>query len=267
MTRHAKGIGTAWLRRYVALTAALVLVSGCAAVNRLREAQDAFNQGAAAENAQRLTPGDATEAVTALTSVRTSYASALQSLEHLSDREQTSLKNDGLWGAALTLKALCQWRLGEYGKALDSATEARANTGAQIYPRDQALLVALPGLIKTDQAFAKTHQGQSLTEINELLVGPNGAVNDIAAGRNAVGPNHPVQVYLIQGQLAAYRNYMEAAWTLNRATIPATDPARVAAEANLKALNDVLKALATGDGERTRLVAYWAKLLALPGPV
>lgn len=267
MMRTRMGTGSAWLRRSVALALVVVLADGCATVNRLREAQDAFNQGAAAENAQRLVPGTAADTLTSLTSVRTSYATALQSLEKLSDDERKSLRDDGLLGAALTLKALCQWRLGEYDKALATVVDAKKDTPEQIYPRDQALLLALPGLIKTDQAYDKTLKKESFGDIKELLVGTSGAVSDIQKARGAVGDKHPVQIYLIQAQLAAYRNYMVAVDVLKeRATVPADDPARVAAQDNLKQLNDLLRELSTDDTQRKALVQYWAKLCALGIP-
>lgn len=267
MKMHIARDRSALLRHSVAIALVVVLADGCTTVDRLREAQDAFNQGAAAENAQRLVPGNAADTLTSLTSVRTSYATALQSLEKLSDDEKKSLRDDGLWGAALTLKALCQWRLGEYDKALATAVEARKDTPEQIYPRDQALLLALPGLIKTDQAYAKILDKQSFPAIKELLVGDAGAVSDIRKARAAVGDKHPVQIYLIQAQLAAYRNYMVAVDELQqKATVPAGDPARLAAQDNLRQLNDVLRELSTDDAQRKALVQYWAKLCALAVP-
>lgn len=254
-------------RRLAVCLAVALLLSGCAATNHLRDAQAAFNDGAAAENAERLAPGEAEAALTSLAAARTSYASALQSLAQLEDDGQDRLRSDGLWGTALTLKAMCQWRLGNYDAALATAHEAEANTPEQIYPRDRALLVALPGLIKTDQAYALIASHGSLADVNALLVGPTGAVQDLQQARAAVDPDHPLQAYLIQAQLAAYRNYMVAAHTLNGgATIPATDQARQAAEINLNRLNQVLNSVGADDAQRRTLVQYWAKLCALEVP-
>src|SRR4051812_28872527 len=95
----------------------LALASGCASVNRLREAHDAFNQAAAVENAQRFDSNPAS-ATASLSAVRTGYASALLSLDKMESADERSLRQDGLWGTALTLKALCQWRLGQFQQAL-----------------------------------------------------------------------------------------------------------------------------------------------------
>ena len=265
MTALRAKSGSIWLRRCVALVFLVLLAAGCASVNRLREAQDAFSQGAAAENAQRLVPGNPADTLTSLSSVRTSYASALQSLEQLSADERRSLREQGLWGTALTLKALCQWRLGEYAKALATAAEAQQDTPEQIYPRDRALLLALPGLIKTDQADAKILQKQSFPEVKELLVGPSGAVQDIQNARAAVGAEHPVQLYLIQAQLAAYRNYMVAVHVFQNASVPDGDPARESAKEQLRQLNELLKKSAD-EAQRASVVQYWAKLCSFTVP-
>jgi hypothetical protein len=248
------------------------LVAGCASVNRLREAQDAFNQAAAAENTLRLESarpheGSASDAPAVWSVSRNGYSSALLSLEKLDKADEKKLRDDGLWGTALTLKALSQWRLGLFSKALATAGDAQKNAGDQVYPRDRALLAALPGLIKTDQAYSKIiGTSPSLTDVRELLVGQNGAVADIQSARGRVDRQHPVQVYLVQAQLAAYRNLMVALDRLdNHATVPESDPARAQAIEHLKELADLLKAQPAATGGQD-LVQYWSLLCALPLP-
>jgi len=251
--------------RCVSVFVAAALVTGCVSINRLREAQDAFNQAAAAENAVRI---DATpaEATASLTSISSGYASALLSLNKISSGDEQSLQSDGLWGTALTLKALCQWRLGQYSAALSNAEVAQEFATNQIYPRDQALLIALPGLIKTDQAYTKILGGAPFADVEALLVGPMGAVSDLQKARASVDKNHPVHVYLIQAQLAIYRNYTVAEDRLNhQATVPANSPARANAVSQLAELNDLLKKQ-KADGPSRQLVTYWAYLCGLGPP-
>jgi hypothetical protein len=250
----------------------ILLVAGCAGVNRLREAQDAFNQAAAAENVLRLESaraqeGNASDAPAAWSVARNGYASALLSLEKLDKADEKKLRDDGLWGTALTLKALSQWRLGLFSKALATAGEAQKNASDQVYPRDRALLAALPGLIKTDQAYNKIlSSNPSLPEIQALLVGQNGAVANIQSARALADKQHPVQIYLIQAQLAGYRNFMVAQDRLNNhATVPENHPARADAIKHLKELDALLKAQPAVSGGKN-LVQEWALLCALPLP-
>ena len=78
--------------------------------------------------------------------------------------------------------------------------------------------------------------------------------------------DHPVQIYLLQSQLAAYRNFMVAQDRLNRhATVPANHPARINAGAQLKELDRLLKAQKAGL-TGVNLVNYWVELCALDSP-
>jgi len=243
----------------------ITVTAGCASVNRLREAQDSFNQAAAAENTLRFDSNPA-DAVANLGSVRSGYASAVLSLDKIDDYDKKQLLDDGLWGSALTLKALSQWRLGLFSKALATASEAQKNSGEQMYPRDRAVLVALPGLIKTDQAYDKILNKKPLEEVLALLIGPSGAIANIQNAQLSVDKDHPVQVYLIQAQLAAYRNYMVAQDRLNNhATIAADDPARMKANEQLVELNRLLQSQQPGPAAQT-LISYWVKLCALDMP-
>lgn len=242
-----------------------VSVVGCTSVNRLREAQDAFSRTAATENALHF-DSNPTDAAANLGSMRSGYASALLSLEKIENDDEKILRRDGLWGTALTLKALCQWRLGKYPEALVTAGEAQQNAGDQSSPRDRAIVKALPGLIKTDQAYDKIVNNKPMQEVQDLLTGPTGAIAGIQNARLMVEKDHPVQVYLIQAQLAAYRNFMVAQDRLNNhATIAEDDPVRKNANEQLAELNRMLKTRQSGPAGQT-IITYWVKLCALDMP-
>ncbi len=272
---HPRSLPVHTARRRAGLAAlALVValaVGGCASVNHLRDAQDAFNAAAAADNDQRLTPA-ADDAVTALSSARSGYASALLSLEKLETGGAGSLRRDGLWGTALTLRALCQWRLGQYAEAMATAAEAQRATPGPIDPRDRAVLAALPGLIKTDQAYARIMAAPAgadatrLADIRELLVGTRGAIADLQAARAMTDANHPVQVYLVQAQLAAYRNYLVARDRFMVPRVPlTTEPERAEANAQLTELDRLVR-LADSGSAATDLVNYWVRVCGLKPP-
>jgi hypothetical protein len=291
-----------WLPTLV-LTVVLVAMAGCQSVNHLRDAQEAFNRAATLENKLRYAANDpntlfkteASEALTEVGSVQSSYAAALLSLENV---DEAKLKQDRLWGSALTLKALTQWRLGRYEDALTTANTAKANSN-QLFPRDAAIVEALPGLIKIDLAYARIRQMKPflkktedissadleqknqaivqentpifLKEIKPRLVGDTGeaegsAVQDLHRARAQVEPDRPVHIYLIQAQLAALRNYEVAYTKCYGDTPPADDPAQQVAAWNLWDLQEILQKNAGADypgSDGQRWIARWEARYAL----
>ncbi len=254
-----------------ALTLALVLslfVAGCQTASSLRDAQDIFNRAAAAENAlrsdlSRPLEGSGADTMTGLGAVRGGYAGALLVLNRITSGSADKLRNDQLLGDALTLKALCEWRLGRFSTAVATAQSAQSAAADQLFPRDRALLRAMPGLIKADQAYQKILERKPLAEVEALLVSNNGAVADVLAARELVDRDHPVQIFLLQAQLAAYRNFTVAVFRLNNnAAVPVEHPARTKANTQLKELDRLCKATGVGPN----LVNYWQKLCGLDMP-
>ena len=269
-SRSRRLLSIAFLR-VATVTLSLVLslfAAGCQTASSLRDAQDTFNRAAAAENALRsdldrpLDDGGS-ETMIGLGAVRSGYASALLLLNRIVSESSDKLRNDQLLGDALTLKALCEWRLGQFSNAVATVQSAQSAAADQLFPRHRALLRALPGLIKTDQAYQKIMERKPLTEIEQLLVSGNGAVADLQAAREGVDRDHPVQIFLLQAQLAAYRNFTVAEFRLNNnATVPVEHPARTRANTQLKELDRLCKAASVGPN----LVNYWQKLCALDFP-
>src|SRR3989441_10537444 len=111
--------------RVPAVTLSLILslfAAGCQTVSSLRDAQDTFNRAAAAENAlrsdlNRPLDGNGAETMIGLGAVRSGYASALLLLNRITSESADKLRNDQLLGDALTLKAVCEWRLGQFSNA------------------------------------------------------------------------------------------------------------------------------------------------------
>src|SRR2546425_11954000 len=111
--------------RVAVVTLSLILslfAAGCQTVSSLRDAQDTFNRAAAAENAlrsdlNRPLDGNGAETMIGLGAVRSGYASALLLLNRITSESADKLRNDQLLGDALTLKAVCEWRLGQFSNA------------------------------------------------------------------------------------------------------------------------------------------------------
>jgi hypothetical protein len=265
----------------IVLLVATATASGCGVIptstNRLREAQEAFNQAATAETQLQfdveLPEGPVQGQLARNTTIQNGYASALLSLGKIEQQDVERLKSDKLWGNVLALKALAQWKLGLLDQARQTAAEAQQAGGDQLLPRDQALLLALPGLIKVDEAFAAlqrlpaepsaTQRAAALQNV-QLLV--SDAVSGIDKGRVAAGAAHPVQVYLIQAELAAFRNLQFAQETLGEGDDRALPAAR---RAEVQRLLKDLKCQTERLKAPSSIVSYWAGRLTLtpePGP-
>jgi hypothetical protein len=269
--RHARPL----LAAALAVVLLATLHAGCTSVNRLREAQAAFNEAAAAESQLRfgdaLAEGPTQGQLTQNTTIQNGYASALLSLDKLEGRDVQRLKQDRLWGNVLALRALAQWKLGLLDKARDTAREAQQVGADEIFPRDRALLLALPGLIKTDEAFAALQRlpaaatpAQRATTLRNVQLLIADAADAIDRGRAAADPAHPVHVYLLQARLAAIRNLQVAQQRLgdgDARTLPADR--REETQGLLKELRCRSEQLDL----RSDPTAYWANKLSLtPAP-
>lgn len=113
------------LVRALTLAVTIIALSGCAAYH-LRDAQNAFNEGSQLEWRQHtgtpVTGKDAFsqpdvlyQAATDGNASAASYLYANEALDYLLSEKRASLVEDNLLGTALTLKALCLWRLDDPG--------------------------------------------------------------------------------------------------------------------------------------------------------
>jgi hypothetical protein len=285
--------------RLIGIAALLSFGAGCAVVN-LRDAQDAFNQAAAAETLARdalepiaflsqVTP-DGTklegslqgrkatsvsfDPVTELARARAGYAAAVSIISRLEDdiRERGRLRQDKLLGVALTLKALAQWRLGLYPEAAATAERAEQEAGDQIFPRDRALLKALPGLVRNDEAFRKIYRqwpaGQRdavFTEVRNLLDNSRTILGQARTLIDADDKRHPVLIYLIQAQLATYQNRRDAYQYLGKdGQVPQDE--RKLAQGDYCALKALLEALEIDKTRRSTALLNWRQRLVLTEP-
>jgi len=120
----------------------LVLTS-CSGFKHLDKAQDKFSKAATLE----MNPlSNSPEWPSVYYSF--AYAHVQKSLKY-----QANLKKYGLHSTALTLKALCEWKLSKYDLAQQTAKEALAQM--TVPSRDKTLMSALPGLILIEETNAK----------------------------------------------------------------------------------------------------------------
>jgi len=240
-----------------------LLLAGCAQLTpisvarELREAQSAFSEAAAAENALALEqPGPAGAAAA---SASTGYAVAARIAAELRAARRPALEREGLYCPTVTLEALALWRLGRGEAACALARAEPLCLAPDAAARDRVLLVALPGLVAVDEADALTRDGERdyaavhgrVSEAREQLR---------AAGRLA--SDRSLATYLVMSELAALAAWRQALFD------EGLDPAQqAAARTELDAARDELmaryRALACASGNRefaARSLDYWNAL-------
>src|SRR5262245_52301696 len=111
-------------RRFLAIPLLLLLLcavqSGCAA-RQIRAAQDAFNEAARSENAQRAAVLNGGHPTIDASSAAASYRTALKLLDAELEAHQVDLTQEKLLGTALMLKAMALWRLADLEAGSKSA--------------------------------------------------------------------------------------------------------------------------------------------------
>jgi|SRR5262245_8630731 len=195
----------------------LLWLAACAHVNHLRDAQETFSRTAEAENRMANAARDdlfrssATGANDA-GQISAGYTAALLSLDKLEQDSEAvaKLKSDRLYGNVLALRAMIYWRLQKYDKAAEEAKKALASD-IEKGSRDFALMMALPGLVASDQARAQILAStQENIPLDSIFAKLNTADAILCDADRSVAANHPVRVYLGVSALAVLRNAQEA---------------------------------------------------------
>jgi len=142
-------------KRIVVAFLLLALTLGCGA-HRLKQAQDSYNQAARIEARASLEEEASTgDPLQGDAQALRNYRVALALTDEALDRYAGGLRKDRLYGTALMLKALCEWRIAALDRDADpdqvqavvAEIEHRVRTeGIVLGTRDRVLLKALPGL-------------------------------------------------------------------------------------------------------------------------
>jgi hypothetical protein len=207
--RMAKGCGIGYVEgtlRVVLCVIGIVLLGGCVShVKELRDAQDQFNTAASLENQLKLDPRNID--ASAIGSITASYRLSLTTVSNLIDKNKGDFEKDKLLGVAYTLKALTEWRLGDYNSARTTADSGRQLPEGTLFPRDRALLEALPGLIKNDQAYQHLAEGNYLyVDIKRLLTD---SLKDIDEGMKVGSAGENLRLFFLVSKLAVLKNWFD----------------------------------------------------------
>ncbi len=243
--------------------AATGFLGGCVEnAKTIREAQAEFSRAAQIENRSLL---GAEQGVQASTEAATNYRMVATTLQKLVAEKSGALKKDNLLCTAMALEALSWWRLGDYTTALqisdNSASCSDSSVPAGSQPaRDLALFRALPGLILIDQANQKaSNPAQTVAQFNEIMSMLTSADQKIETARTDIGPGNPLQLYLIQSQLAIVRNWQFAIYKENLIRDLLICETGHARQQSVKLLSELACASlgVPGDQSSQQLLAYW----------
>lgn len=253
--------------RVLLILAGLSVISGCIShIQKLREVQNHFNAAALLENQLKIDPlsGDA---LAINTQANASYHLSLKLLTELIDKKEQELRNDDLLGTAYTLKALAEWRIGQYEDAINTVAKAGMDKETKLFPRDRALMNALSGLIKNDQAYGHmAAKDYDYTSIKKLLLS---SMEDI---KDQIRPGS-LGLYLAIARLSVLKNWADLRGTPAAYTKDKTAPQDFDKEAEIKEWCDC--AIPAWDGFQNALksvqtdkagaiLSFWSLRLGMP---
>lgn len=260
-----------------AFAGALAFLAGCASGDYLRAAQSAFERSLRVES-----PGAFLAPVLARVrgepvpapspQARQHYLEALAQLEVLTPRGREELRQQGLLGDALALKAIAQWRLGRLEAAHTSAVEARESRQEPVAARDRALLAAFEGVLPLEAAIDAAAAGKPFDEIRELVRGDNGAWRLLGVARGEVPAGDPLRAGVLEARLAAFKILKDARDRAGQTSTPnqptAADEAwaRARAEAQVE-LAEFASAPAGEPAAHAARVRQWQILCGLDAPL
>jgi hypothetical protein len=199
----------------VVLCVALLLgLVGCGTshIRTLREAQDTFSRAAETENSQRL---NTNAPIASLGESASGYRVAAQMVDDLVESKGNELRKDNLLCTAYVVQAMSLWRLGEHDAAVLVAEHGK-NCGPELpakdtTPRDRAVLHAIPGLVRIDQANALAlNQTVSEAEFDKAKREIDRALIILGEAERTASNDHPVRAYLMISKLAALRVWQVA---------------------------------------------------------
>jgi tetratricopeptide (TPR) repeat protein len=219
-----------WLPAGIALLT--VVLAGChlGHIRTLREAENTFSEAAAADNRSRLdeaissvdTSDNANShrlasesAIGEISRAAVGYRLAAKMVDEIISKKRKDLMDDDLLCTAYVIKAMSLWKLGDYEQAIGTAQAGEncsaANPPGGAAPREMALLKAIPGLARIDEAnalLADLNTGQDRymkiqKEIKEAL-------DILQSASGQISAEHPVRAYFLLSRLAAIRVWQTA---------------------------------------------------------
>ncbi|MGI9592281.1 MAG: hypothetical protein ACR2P8_12990, partial [Myxococcota bacterium] len=186
----------------------LALVACATPAKRVREAQDEFNRGASLELTRKTVQGGEAEGSAAAFA---HYTRARTLATDVIAEHETDLKQNELYGQALTIQALSTWRLGDQRRALEGcgrvvALAAEVEDEAAVATRDEAMCRSLRALIDVDNLATQARGLESLPpaerqgKLAEILDHAARTRRSLATEAARLPPGHEYHRYVVQAQ-------------------------------------------------------------------
>ncbi len=254
---------------------------GCAQhAHQVRDAQDIFSHGAGLDLARKFNM-DVPGVSDPVQESHRYYALAVGTVNEAIRGGAADLRQDGLYGTALTIKALSLWRLGDTASSKKVADEVIALAGQnsdtdKVWPRDLGICKSLPVLFKIDALAeqAKDFAAQNPNERREETIDrimANADQTQTALDQIVGDPvlkGHPFQFFLAEARCEMANVLQEAAAAT--AVFPDNGAQKYYAKYNDhrdKALNDLQNVVTThdlGEGFEDRVKkmhTYYSRIL------
>jgi hypothetical protein len=183
----------------------VVITTGCGA-HQLKQAQDSYNEAARIEAQASIEADQAKQDPLVTQSLLHDYRIAQSLTKEALEKHETSLRQDQLYGTALMLNALCEWRI----VALDESVKS-TETVKQIVEvikerveaeqitlgtRDRVLVEALPGLAEHALGSREPDPDKAGRLFESALETLENSLKDVKPPAD-----HPVRIYVNLAQL------------------------------------------------------------------
>jgi hypothetical protein len=258
-----------------------ILLMGCAQhAHQVRDAQDIFSQGAELDLARKFNM-DVPGVSNTIQESHRYYALAVGTVNEAIRDGAADLRRDGLYGTALTIKALALWRLGDTvssKKLTDEVTALAAQNSEtdKVWPRDLGICKSLPVIFKIDaladqaKAFAAQKPNDRKEETIDGIMA-NADQTQTELDRIVGDPlikGHPFQFFLAEARCEMANVLQEAAAAT--AVFPGNGAQKYYAKYNdfrskaLQKLQDVAATHDLGKGFEDRVEkmhAYYSRIL------
>ena len=200
------------------LLLALISFNSCAPyLKHYTAAQDYFNEAATLDNELKLKVSDENfDLLSPESQVQIKYLTALNAIEKVLRGNANTLRQDGLLASAYTIKALSEWKTKRYDASIATAREGltaikqASDVGQKATPRDEAVLRAIPGLIRADQAAALVEASADQRNYENIASTIQSGLSDIDAAIEQAPKGNPVRKYLYTVKLAMLETWLVA---------------------------------------------------------